>query len=386
MNGSWDAFLNVLICSSLLLLFSLLVIHIFRCYLIRKQYARSLVLKVWLMLPVVLVSSCIFSNNAMLVVDMTSVVVAAKAPIERLESLTSSFDWQKALVLTWFTFAMWRLLRLKRQYFKIKSRINTEYKPFSESVYFSPSGWPPMAFGFIRPKVFLPGFVFKELSGDDMKLLVMHEKIHCQRADPFWRLCFEALSCVFWFLPLRRFGLQVLVDDQEMSCDELVVASTQDATAYAHLLLNLGVRCPQDNGSSMMCTYTIKLKERIMNLSQIKQQRNKGFLVGILCLSAVALGAVAGLPAPSDESGVQLEVIERVAPRYPFGAYKKKLEGAVELAFKVTKAGQVKDVKVASSEPAGVFDKVAIAAIQQWTFAPLTQETQASQVLEFKMD
>ncbi|WP_154222245.1 M56 family metallopeptidase [Marinicella rhabdoformis] len=386
MSVTWDGMLGFVIYSSMVVLTLLMMVFVFRQYLIKKNTSRSTVLKVWLALPVGLASCFVFSNNGVPVVDLAPMVIAVKAPVEQLGDLTPGFDWKKLLVLTWGAVALWKMWRLRKQYNKIKQRIADEYKLFSDGVFVSPSGWPPMAFGFIKPKIFLPGFVFKELSGNDIKLLVMHEKIHCQRADPFWRLCLEGVCCVFWFLPLHRIWGQLLVEDQEMSCDEKVINNTQDAPAYAHLLLNLGVRSPQNRGSSMMCSYTLKLKERIMNINQIKQQRHKSIFAGIFCLTAVALGAVAGMPEPSRESGAQLEVLERVAPRYPLSAYQKKLNGVVELNFLVTQSGQVKEVKVTASEPAGVFDKAAIAAIKQWTFEPLAQDTHGTQVMEFKMD
>jgi TonB family protein len=57
-------------------------------------------------------------------------------------------------------------------------------------------------------------------------------------------------------------------------------------------------------------------------------------------------------------------------PSYPTQALAKHLGGSVQLRLRVGVDGSVKEVKVESSEPAGVFDRAAKEAAAKWRFPP----------------
>jgi len=65
-----------------------------------------------------------------------------------------------------------------------------------------------------------------------------------------------------------------------------------------------------------------------------------------------------------------------VAPEYPARARKKGTTGEVRLSLLVGVDGRVRDVRVLSADPPGVFDAAAIAAVRQWTYTPATYEGQ----------
>ena len=65
-----------------------------------------------------------------------------------------------------------------------------------------------------------------------------------------------------------------------------------------------------------------------------------------------------------------------VAPTYPARARKKGTTGEVRLSLLVGVDGRVRDVRVLSADPPGVFDDAAIAAVKQWTYTPATYEGQ----------
>lgn len=62
--------------------------------------------------------------------------------------------------------------------------------------------------------------------------------------------------------------------------------------------------------------------------------------------------------------------LRQVAPAYPAAARARNLEGSVTLALLVDEEGRVGDVQVLASEPPGVFDQAALAAVRTWTFEP----------------
>lgn len=55
---------------------------------------------------------------------------------------------------------------------------------------------------------------------------------------------------------------------------------------------------------------------------------------------------------------------------YPVEAKDKKVEGFVRVAYDVSVDGSVTNVRVIESDPPGVFDEAAVAAVRGWRFHP----------------
>ncbi len=80
----------------------------------------------------------------------------------------------------------------------------------------------------------------------------------------------------------------------------------------------------------------------------------------------------------------------RVPPQYPREAYDNNQEGWVKLSFIIAINGETKNIVISDSSPKGVFDQVAIHAIEQWKFSPKQVncqdiESDSTQILQFKM-
>ena len=74
------------------------------------------------------------------------------------------------------------------------------------------------------------------------------------------------------------------------------------------------------------------------------------------------VASVAAITAP--------QPISKVAPDYPPQARSRKVEGFVELEFRVTANGSTEDIRVVRSEPEGLFDRNAVRALMRWKFKP----------------
>lgn len=79
------------------------------------------------------------------------------------------------------------------------------------------------------------------------------------------------------------------------------------------------------------------------------------------------------------------EVVYRPPLRYPPMAERRKLEGFVEIEFTIGVDGSVSQLEILRSEPEGVFDREALAALQRWRFAPPQAALRARRTLEFKL-
>jgi protein TonB len=67
----------------------------------------------------------------------------------------------------------------------------------------------------------------------------------------------------------------------------------------------------------------------------------------------------------------KLKRIRYVDPEYPERALAQKIAGFVTVEFTVNTEGQPSEVRVVSAEPAGTFDRAAMAAVKRWRYEPL---------------
>ena len=86
--------------------------------------------------------------------------------------------------------------------------------------------------------------------------------------------------------------------------------------------------------------------------------------------SGIEAARVPALAAPVQVTADQLKRTRYVAPEYPRQALAKELSGDVRVRYTVGTDGRVKDAAVTASNPAGMFDEVALAAVRRWRFKP----------------
>ncbi|WP_024889434.1 energy transducer TonB [Luteimonas huabeiensis] len=79
-------------------------------------------------------------------------------------------------------------------------------------------------------------------------------------------------------------------------------------------------------------------------------------------------------------------LVQDAAPRYPTVALNRRLEGQVVLAFSIGPDGRVAQARVVSAEPAGVFDRAALAAAAQWRFEATGRIHATTRTLRFSLD
>ncbi len=63
-----------------------------------------------------------------------------------------------------------------------------------------------------------------------------------------------------------------------------------------------------------------------------------------------------------------LQLTKGADPQYPQSARQQGVEGFVKLSYRVTVGGVVENVQVVESQPPGVFDAAAIAAVERWRY------------------
>jgi TonB family protein len=246
----------------------------------------------------------------------------------------------------------------------------------------------PAALGLLRPRIVVPSDFDTRYSAAQRALMQIHERAHIRRGDLHVNAGVALLRCVFWFNPLVHLAARHFRHDQELACDQHVVARhPQQRRAYGEAMLHTQL-AGQPLPLGCHWGFSHPLRERIEMLKQTKPSRAR--LAGGICLMLL-LGAATGTiawaaqPAGSatalQESTPQAAVVGDAssadtpearlpAPTYPKQALSQRTSGKVVLLIDLDATGRPTHVEVAESEPAGVFDAATVETAYQWRFDP----------------
>ena len=78
-------------------------------------------------------------------------------------------------------------------------------------------------------------------------------------------------------------------------------------------------------------------------------------------------------------------LVQDAQPRYPLPALRARIEGQADVAFTIQPDGSVRDVRLLSSSPAGLFDASALAVAQRWRFEPSGQAHASQRTVRFRL-
>jgi TonB family protein len=84
-----------------------------------------------------------------------------------------------------------------------------------------------------------------------------------------------------------------------------------------------------------------------------------------------AKGGAAGSAAQMADLSSKLKRIRTVEPEYPDRALTQRIAGSVTVEFTVGTDGEPKDVRIVAAEPAGTFERSALAAVKRWRYQPM---------------
>lgn len=253
-----------------------------------------------------------------------------------------------------------------------------QHAPFDEV-----TGHGPAVAGLLRPRIVLPADFRERYSTDEQVLVLAHERVHLQRGDVRAQTLASLFRCVFWFNPLVHYAAACFRFDQELACDAVVLQRfPKSRRTYGGAMLKTQLA---DTGLPLGCHWSSNhpLKERIAMLKHPLPGTTRRLSGAVLIAIVVATGSYAAWAAqpakivPSASTApAALPVVTRITeadslalPLYPEAAKAAGVSGLVMLDVLVAVDGNVKQVKIESSKPAGVFDQAAIDAARQWHFS-----------------
>ena len=250
-------------------------------------------------------------------------------------------------------------------------------------VFQSAHTYSPMIVGVFNQKLLLPEEFTALYNEEQQKLILEHEICHFDRNDIYWNLIAFVLLALFWFQPLVWLAYFRFRRDQELSCDQVVLARKQSASRinYSRALLVAAETTPPLAFAQLSFK---KYGDKEIMFERIKhiKTHTHASKVSLVLASVLSITLLSGLSYAGNigdgnntqkhrtPPAVKKEAMPtyRVEPKYPLKAVEEEIEGAVVLKFDINGEGEVKNVEVMDGVPAYVFDRVAITALKQWKY------------------
>jgi bla regulator protein blaR1 len=151
----------------------------------------------------------------------------------------------------------------------------------------------PVPWGIVRHIILLPA-AFEELPADSRDAVISHELAHIQAHDFLMRGLAEIARALIWFQPLVWIVRRQLREEQELACDDCVLAAGGKPSAYAKLLLDWDARPGIDSSIAVGITHRSCLKRRLYALLETDLRRDK--IAGAGVAGALFLALAAALP------------------------------------------------------------------------------------------
>ncbi len=240
-----------------------------------------------------------------------------------LPGLQLSSSWAVNLFLAWATIAtflllrlgisLWHVAKLRRQCTEVDLEWQPEFLDWLQKfphrgqirILLSEAVRLPAAIGFFRPAIVLPSWTLRELSADELKVIVLHELAHLRRWDDWTNLAQKLVKALFFFHPAVWWIDSRLALEREVACDDMVLAHTQNAAGYASSLISLAERAISDKsrgGRALLLAQTVlgrvrELSQRLAQILDTKRPRtNLGWKPAASMIAVMAVITVGAAP------------------------------------------------------------------------------------------
>lgn len=163
----------------------------------------------------------------------------------------------------------------------------------------------PALVGALSPRVVLPSDFAERFTPEEQAVVVAHERVHLALGDAQINLTVAAVRALFWFHPLVHLGARLVRADQELACDESVIARHPDARrVYAEAMLKTQlVAGPVPIGCHWLSGGKTELRRRIVRLALTPRPLRR--LTGAVAAAALAVTGGAAAWACQPASAIQ---------------------------------------------------------------------------------
>jgi beta-lactamase regulating signal transducer with metallopeptidase domain len=159
----------------------------------------------------------------------------------------------------------------------------------------------PALVGALAPRLVLPADFLQRFSPEEQVVVVAHERVHQSGGDAQINLMVAAVRALLWFHPLVHIGAGLLRMDQELACDETVIARYPTARRlYAGAMLKTQLAgAPAPLGCHWLTGGKHELRNRITHLTRTPGRPRRLLGATLAALLAVGGGAAAWAAQPA---------------------------------------------------------------------------------------
>ncbi len=196
------------------------------------------------------------------------------------------------LFLVWIAGSVYMMARGIIEFVKIKKKTSLSFREAS-GLYRCDYIESPIAFGFVKPKIYIP----MDFDTDTMQAVIEHEKFHIKRGDIYFKLLAFILLCAYWINPLSWISFKLFNFDMELSCDEAVLRKTglSSKKDYSKWLLYYSSE-GRAVGLAPTAFGETDSKRRVENIMRFKKKGLLATLLGVITVAAILVICFMVLP------------------------------------------------------------------------------------------
>lgn len=164
----------------------------------------------------------------------------------------------------------------------------------------------PYIFGILRPRIYVPDVLCRELSQAQLRHILTHELAHLKRCDMLWGLLGGIALAVHWMNPLVWLGMKQMKAEREMACDAcaLDALGEEEALPYGMTIIETLKRFAFRKGRPPVLGFHSEdagkqLKRRIYMIAGYKKGSYRLTAASILCVLALCAGTLTSASAPA---------------------------------------------------------------------------------------
>jgi TonB family protein len=240
----------------------------------------------------------------------------------------------------------------------------------------------PLIIGLFKQTLVIPEDFNELYNTEQQEMIIAHEVCHFSHYHMWTNQIALTLLALFWFHPLAWRAYTLFRQDQEHSCDQLVLSrkQTRSKVQYCKALVLAAETSPPNAFTLMSFKQNGEQNFMFNRIEQIKNETKKNNFLSATKLTLVVLVSASLLAGVSyagnhlnqnkefEQARIDVYPTYRIEPKYPIKAARERIEGSVVLKFDIEGDGTVANVEVVNGKPAYIFDKTAITALKQWRY------------------
>ncbi len=255
--------------------------------LLRRHFGAGVGYAAWWLLPAAFIAS-LLPGQVIETAATPSVLQAVAQPVAMMpvEAIVDRSHWWLA---AWLIGVIAMALRFWWQQRRFERALG-ELRPLRDRLWRAQASLGlPAVVGALRARIVLPADFAERYDSEQRRLMLAHERRHLHRGDPLANLAIAIVRCLFWFNPLVHLAATRFHHDQELACDQAVVAAHPNSRrAYGEAMLKTLMT---DRQAPLGCHWGFShpMKERVMQL-KLPMPRAWVRRVGIAAVAVLALG------------------------------------------------------------------------------------------------